>query len=69
MKGFLALTVSGALLLSAGPVISETPTYGIGAVTGIHPEGENDPTQDFHLAVAITEELGAEGVPLSFAST
>ena len=68
MKGFLAWTISCALLLCAGPVISKTPPYGIGAVTEVHPEGENDSTTDLHLAVAITEELGAEGVPLSFNS-
>ena len=68
MKALIVYSVLCATLLFPATALPETLTYGLYALGGTIPEGENDPTRDLQVTLAITEELGADGFPLSFTS-
>lgn len=57
-----------ACLLASAPIFAKTPVYGISVITKVHSEGASDATKNLRTAVAITEELGQDEVPLSFFS-
>jgi hypothetical protein len=65
IAGYAALC---ACLLGPASLFAKTPVYGISAISEVHPEGANDATKNLRLAIAITEELGQDEVPLSFFS-
>lgn len=55
-------------LLCPGIAAAAKPIYGLHAFSNAMPEGNNDPTKNLQLALAVTEEMGQDDVPLTFFS-
>lgn len=69
MKKLMIYCILWAFFVCPWVVFAGPPSCGISAMSDISPEGNKDSTKNLQLAVAITEELGQNDVPLSFFSS
>jgi len=68
MNKYFFCTVLCLSLLCPGMAAAAKPIYGLSAVSAAIPEGSNDTTKNLQVALAVTEEMGQNDVPLTFFS-